>query len=101
MSATTHQLPIRVYLIIFGALMVLTGVTVWVAFHDFGAWNNVIALGIAATKAALVILYFMHVKYSSRFTGLIVGAAFFWLAILIVFTMGDFMTRSWINVLGG
>ncbi len=89
-----HIVPVRVYLAIFVALMVLTGVTVWVAFQDFGIFNNVLALGIASFKATLVILYFMHVRYSSRLTPMVIIAAIFWLLIMFVFTMADYDTRG-------
>jgi cytochrome c oxidase subunit 4 len=72
-----------------------TALTVWVAFQDLGPLNTPVALAIAITKATLVILYFMHVKYSPRLTKLVVVASVFWLAILLVMTMGDYATRSW------
>ena len=83
------------YYAIFGALMVLTGVTVGVAFIDLGVMNFPVALGIAVTKATLVILFFMHVKYSSRLTKMVVGMAFFFLAILLLLTMTDYLSRGW------
>ena len=90
-----HVLPVRTYLLIFASLTVLTVVTWRVAFIDFGALNNVIALGIACTKAVLVILWFMHVKFSTRLTWAFVAAGFFWLAILLALTMGDYASRGW------
>ena len=63
---SNHVVPLRVYFSVFGALMVLTAITVAVAFFDLGVLNNVVALGIAGLKATLVILYFMHVRYSGR-----------------------------------
>ena len=83
-------MPVPVYLGIFIALMVLTVITVWAARHDFGAWNTPVALGIAVLKAVLVILFFMHVKYSPRLTKLVVASAFVWLAIMIVGTVTDY-----------
>ena len=80
---------------IFGALMVLTGVTVGVAFINLGAFNFPVAIGIAITKATLVILFFMHVKYSSRLTKMVVGMAFFFLLILLMLTMTDYLSRGW------
>jgi cytochrome c oxidase subunit 4 len=85
--------PITLYYKVFGALIILTGITVAVAFQDFGALNNVIALSIAGIKTTLVVLFFMHVKYESRITKLFVTAGFFWLAILIAFTLQDTETR--------
>jgi cytochrome c oxidase subunit 4 len=93
---SAHVLPLRLYLGIFAALMVLTGLTVWVATIDLGAMNVVVALTIACIKALLVILFFMHVKYSSKLTWIYVAAGFFWFLILIAFTMADYESRPWI-----
>ena len=95
-----HVVPVRVYLLVFGALLVLTGLTVWVAFLDWGAWNTPIALTIACTKAVLVILFFMHVKYSGKMTWLFAVAGFFWLLILLTFTLSDVYTRDWLPIYG-
>jgi len=76
---------------------VLTAVTVGVARMDLGALNTIVALGIAVTKAALVILFFMHVRWQSRLIWLVVAAGVFWLAILIVLTMADVATRGWLG----
>lgn len=92
-----HVVPQKTYFIIFTLLIALTGLTTWVATLDMPApWNTVVALGIATFKATLVILFFMHVKYSSNLTRAAVVAGFFWLAILMVLTMSDILTRSWI-----
>jgi cytochrome c oxidase subunit IV len=90
-----HVVPVPVYLTIFALLCVLTGATVWAAGHDFGALNTPIALGIASAKASLVVLYFMHVKYSPRLVTLMVSAGFVFLALLILFTMSDYASRPW------
>ena len=92
-----HVAPIKLYLTIFAALMVGTALTVMVAAVDFGAMNNVVMLGIAITKALLVILFFMHVRWSTRLTWVVAGAGFFWLLILFTLTMSDYMTRGWIQ----
>jgi cytochrome c oxidase subunit 4 len=92
---SSHIVPKSTYYLIFTALMVGTALTVWIAFQDLGPFNTPVALAIAITKATLVILYFMHVKYSPRLTKLVVVASVFWLAILLVMTMGDYATRSW------
>ena len=89
-----HIVSLRIYFAIFGTLMVLTGVTVWVAFHNLGPLNAVVALTIATFKATLVILYFMHARYSSKLTWLVIVAGFFWLGILLVLTMTDYLTRG-------
>jgi cytochrome c oxidase subunit 4 len=75
--------------------MVLTAITVGVAFIHLGTLNFPVALGIAIFKATLVILFFMHVKYSSRLTKMIVGIAFFFLAILLLLTLTDYGSRGW------
>ena len=85
---------IRIYVLVFFTLLVLTAVTTAIAFFDLGGGiNNVAALTIAVCKALLVILYFMHVRYSDRLTWVFAGAGFFWLLILIGGTMDDVLTR--------
>lgn len=93
-----HVVSLKIYFLIFGALMVLTAVTVWAAFQDFGTLNTVVALGIAVLKASLVILYFMHVRYSSSLVRVTAVAGFLWLFILIGFTASDVISRGWIPV---
>jgi cytochrome c oxidase subunit 4 len=83
------------YFAIFVSLMVLTGVTTAVAFFDLGVANPVVALSIAVLKASLVVLFFMHMRWSSRLTMIVGGAALFWLGILLVLTMSDYATRGW------
>ena len=75
--------------------MVLTAITVAIAFINLGSANFPVALGIAIVKATLVILFFMHVKYSSRLTKLICGGAFFFLIVLFTLTMTDYLSRGW------
>ena len=91
-----HVSPIRVYLTIFGALMVLTLVTVLAAYVNLGAFNPVVAMAIAIFKATLVVLYFMHVKYSSRLTKLVVLTGIFFLVILLGETMMDYASRGFL-----
>ena len=92
-----HIVSRTVYFAVFAALMVLTVVTYLAAQVHFGyeALNTIVALAIAVTKATLVILYFMHVKYSPRLTKLVVVSSVFWLIILLAMTMGDYATRHW------
>lgn len=93
-----HVVPVPVYLGIFAALLVLTGLTVWVAFLDFGEWSFLhtpAALAIAAAKATLVVLWFMHVKYSPRLTWVFISAGLLWLVILIAITVADYVGRGW------
>jgi len=81
---------------IFLALMAGTGLTVVAAFYDFpGPLNAVVALTIAVIKATLVVLYFMHVRYSGRLIWLVIGSAIFWLAIMFALTISDYWTRTW------
>jgi cytochrome c oxidase subunit 4 len=68
---------------------------VQIAFLDLGAMNTVAALAIATFKAVLVILFFMHVKYSTRLTWAVVLGGIFWLGILLTLTMSDYLTRGW------
>jgi cytochrome c oxidase subunit 4 len=92
-----HIVHPRVYITIFLTLMVGTGLTVMAAYRDFpGPLNAVVAMTIAVVKATLVILYFMHVRYSSRLIWLIIAAALFWLVILFALTISDYSTRSWL-----
>jgi cytochrome c oxidase subunit IV len=92
-----HVSPLSVYLTVFGLLMVLTAVTVIVAYFNFGAWNKVIALSIASFKATVVVLYFMHVKYASRLTQLFAVTGMFFLIIMFAMTMLDYGSRMWVN----
>ena len=94
-AGSDHVVSVRIYVAIFAALMVLTALTVWVAFFDLGTLNTVVALGIAVTKATLVVLFFMHVKESSRLTKLIVGTGFFFLLVLFTLTLTDYLSRGW------
>ena len=91
----SHILPRRVYYTIFAILLLCTYLTVQAAFLDLGAMNTVVALGIATFKAALVVLFFMHVKYSTKLTWAVVIGSIFWLGILLALTMTDYLTRVW------
>jgi cytochrome c oxidase subunit 4 len=99
-AAHHHIVPIPVYVAIFAALLVLTGVTIAVAFLDLGPLNIAVALAIAFFKASLVVLYFMHVKYSSKLVQLAAATGFLWLGILLTFTLSDVWTRDWQPVSG-
>lgn len=89
-----HVTSRKVYFLVFGALMVLTLATWLVAQVDLGWANDVVALGIAVTKASLVLLFFMHVRHSTRMTALTAVAGFFWLAILFGLTIADYASRG-------
>jgi cytochrome c oxidase subunit IV len=89
-----HVVSPKIYVVILLALLLGTFLTVAAAVRDFGPWNIVIALGIATTKALLVVLYFMHARYSPKRTQLVIVCSAFWLAILLALTATDYMTRS-------
>ena|SRR5947209_421952 len=92
-----HIVQPRIYVTIFLALMVGTTLTVIAAFYDFpGPLNAVIALTIASIKATLVVLFFMHVRYSGRLIWLVIVAALLWLAIMFAITFSDYWTRAWL-----
>jgi len=86
------------YFGVFATLMALTGLTVWAAFQHLGVWNTPVALAIAVTKALLVALIFMHLRYSPKLTTFVVAASILWLAFLILITVSDYATRAWLPV---
>jgi cytochrome c oxidase subunit IV len=100
-----HIVSPLVYLSILGALLVFTALTVWASYIDLGEWqiapgvtlfwNPVVALAIACTKMTLVVLFFMHVKYSTKLTKLTVASGFFIFLVLISMTLTDYMSRAW------
>ncbi|MFO0588492.1 MAG: cytochrome C oxidase subunit IV family protein [Polyangiaceae bacterium] len=89
-----HIVPVWEYVVVYLALIGFTAATALIAFVDLGPFNNVVAVGIAITKAVLVILFFMHVKWSPRLIPLVAAAGFFWLIHLIAGTLGDYFTRG-------
>ena len=93
------MISIRSYLAVFVALLALTAMTTGVAFIDLGGIGNVaVALTIAVIKAVLVALYFMHLRYSSRLTMVFAAAGIFWLGIMIVLTLSDYLSRDWVSM---
>jgi cytochrome c oxidase subunit IV len=90
-----HIIPLRTYIGVFLALTLLTAITTGVAYIDLGALNTVVALTIAVAKMLLVVLFFMHAKYSTGLTRVIIIAGFFWLGILITLSLSDELTRHW------
>ena len=84
-----------VYVAILLALLVGTALTVWASFLELGPWNPIIALAIATAKATLVVLFFMHVKYSTKLTKLTVVAGIFTFLILVSMTLADYISRAW------
>jgi cytochrome c oxidase subunit 4 len=93
-----HATPKRTYFVIWAALLALTYATVAVSRIDWGRLNTIVALTIAVCKALLVVLYFMHIRYSTRLTKLVVVGGFMWLALMIGMTMADEVTRAWISM---
>ena len=95
MSEQRHVVPVKVYLGVFLALCVLTVVTVAVTGYDFGPFNLIVALGVAITKASLVVLYFMHARYSPRLTGVVIASSVAFFVILAFLTLTDYVSRPW------
>ena len=91
-----HVAPKSMYYMVFGALIVGTILTVAAAKFNMGPLNNVVMLAIACTKASLVILFFMHVRWSSRLTWVVAMSGFFWLLILFGIGMSDYISRGWV-----
>jgi cytochrome c oxidase subunit 4 len=87
--------PPRIYYTVFLVLLVLTGLTTGVAFFDLGLFSPIVALTIAVVKASLVVLFFMHLRYSTRLTWVVGGAGIFWLGILLTLSLSDYLTRAW------
>lgn len=94
-ESSHHVVAPRVYITIFIALLILTAVTIGVAAVDLGALNTPVAIGIAVLKATLVLMFFMNVRHSSPLLRVFVAAGFIWFAIMIAFTMSDFISRDW------
>lgn len=93
--AEHHIVSPKVYLLIFAALLIFTAITVAAAFVEMGPFNPIIALAIACTKAVLVVLYFMHIRYSSKLMKLTVTSGVFMFLVLISMTLADYMSRAW------
>jgi cytochrome c oxidase subunit 4 len=95
-AMSEHTVSRKFYVGIFLILLVLTGVTVGAAFINLGPLNPILVLTIATTKAALVVLFFMHVKYTSeKMTKVVIVAGAFWLLLLLSLAMADYATRLW------
>ena len=93
-----HVVSPRIYLLVFLALMVGTGVTVAASYIDLGLWNTPVAMAIAVTKASLVVFFFMHLKYSPKLMWVAVGAALFWLANMMLGIGADYFSRAYLNL---
>jgi cytochrome c oxidase subunit 4 len=94
---STHVVPKKVYFAVFAILMVMTALTVLAAFKDLGQLNVVVAITIAVIKATLVVLFFMHVRYSDRLTWIVVITGFAWLSLMLVLTLSDYFARAWLS----
>ncbi len=92
-----HIVPRKTYFTVFGFLLAFTAITVFAANQDFGRMNDIVAMTIAVTKMMLVLLFFMHVRYSSRLIWVIVASMFFWLLILLLLTLTDYTSRGWFS----
>jgi cytochrome c oxidase subunit 4 len=95
---SAHVVPKKLYFVIFGSLLAMTALTTAMAYVDLGPWNTVVALAIACCKATLVILFFMHWRWSTRLVRVVILSALLWLAILISLTTTDFFSRDWTPV---
>jgi cytochrome c oxidase subunit IV len=99
MSEPTHHehtiVSPKVYAVIFALLLCFTALTVFASYLELGSFNTVVALTIAIIKATLVILFFMHVRYSSKLTKLTVASGFFLLIVLFTMTLTDYISRAW------
>ena len=102
MSSKTsgHIDSVRTYALVLITLLAFTVITTLVAFIDLGNFSVVVALAIAVTKMLLVALFFMHVRYSTRLTQLVIIGGLLWLAILLLLTLSDFFTRGWLGTPG-
>lgn len=89
-----HVIPIRIYLLVFAGLMILLVLTVAATFADFGGFDRVITLAIAAAKAALIMAYFMHLRYSQPLSIVFAGVGIIWLLILLLITLSDYLARG-------
>ncbi|HYV43002.1 MAG TPA: cytochrome C oxidase subunit IV family protein [Thermoanaerobaculia bacterium] len=96
-SQSQHVVPVKVYVAVFVTLLVMTAATTAISGIDLGPWNTVVALGIAVFKASLVVLFFMHARYSPRLTHMVILAGLFWLVLLLLITFSDFASRGWLT----
>ena len=92
---TEHKITPQTYGMVFGVLLALTILTVILGSAELGAWHGPVGLAIAATKATLIVLFFMHAWGGSRLTWLVVGTSVLWLAILLSLTLSDYLSRGW------
>jgi len=92
-----HVVPVKLYMLVGAILLIFTGITYGVALIDLGPLNTIVALCIATFKATLVVLIFMHVKYTSeKLTKAVIASAIFFLMLLLTLSLADFGTRNWL-----
>jgi cytochrome c oxidase subunit 4 len=91
----TERIPKKTYLLVWVSLLILLAITVGVSYIHLGWLNAAAAVGIAVVKAVIIILFFMHVRYSPKVLWIFVGAGFFWLGIMMVLTLGEYFTRAY------
>ena len=94
-----HVLPLKIYLGVAVSLMILTVITVWVSYMDFGVFNIIVAMGVATIKATLVVLFFMHLKYDEKFNAIVFVGCLSFLAVFFVLTLADTMERGRVDPL--
>ena len=92
---TTHVVSVKTYVYILLSLLVLTAATTEIAKVDLGIFNNVVAMSISALKTSLVVLFFMHMKWSPNRLRVVASMGLLWLFIMVALTMGDYATRTW------
>jgi cytochrome c oxidase subunit 4 len=97
---SSHVVSVRTNTAVFVALLALLLVTIAAAYLPLGRWHLGVALAVATAKAILIGLFFMHVLYRSRVTWIFAGASLVWLSILIAFTLGDYLSRGWVQIPG-
>jgi caa(3)-type oxidase subunit IV len=102
MSSTSHHhiASIGTYVAVWAGLVAFTLLTVFVASRDFGVLNTAVALGIAITKATMVVLIFMGLRHNTPLTKMVAVSGFIWILILFGIGMSDYLTRPWIGVPG-
>ncbi len=97
---TEHVTPVKTYVLVCVALLVLASITYVAAFINLGVWQTPVALAIAVAKAFLIVLFFMHARYSTGIMRVVIGAGLLWLGLLMVGTMDDLITRGWLGIPG-
>jgi cytochrome c oxidase subunit 4 len=96
-----HVVSWKIYVAVFAALCVLTVITVAATGYDFGPLNLIVALAVAITKASLVVLFFMHARYSPKLTGVVIASSIAFFLILLFLTLTDYLSRPWPLTAGG